>query len=98
MLAYEVFGHRNFSKLPCYPRKPSPSDWMLLHMLSLEMDGKSWEMEQATRNYLMMRNILDLAATSKGNPGQVIAPFFMQIKQKVAPPSNCTRKEGSCSK
>lgn len=32
------------------------ASWMLLHMLALEMDGKSWEMENATRNYLMMRN------------------------------------------
>lgn len=58
------------------------ANWMLLHMLSLEMDGKSWEMEIATRNYLMLRNILDLAANAGGPPGQVLQPFFLQIKQK----------------
>mmetsp|Transcript_79367 Transcript_79367/g.140049 ORF Transcript_79367/g.140049 Transcript_79367/m.140049 type:complete len:256 (-) Transcript_79367:769-1536(-) len=56
-------------------------NWMLLHMLALEMDGKTSAMELATRNYLMMRNILDLAATAKQQPGQVIMPFFMQIRQ-----------------
>lgn len=58
------------------------ASWMLLHMLALEMDGKSFNMEKATRNYLMLRNIMDLAATSRSPPGQVLAPFFLQIGQK----------------
>jgi hypothetical protein len=58
------------------------ASWMLLHMLALEMDGKSYEMEVATRNYLMIRNILDLAQNARSPPGQVLVPFFLQIKAK----------------
>eukprot|EP00906_Rhabdomonas_costata_P012718 RCo018300 len=56
--------------------------WILLHLLDLEMDGKSLEMEHATRQYLMLRNILDLAIPTKSPPGSVIKPFFLQIQQK----------------
>lgn len=55
--------------------------WLLLHMLSLEMEGCRDEMIHCTRQYLMLRNILDLAVEAKrGNDArQMITLFFKQI-------------------
>lgn len=55
--------------------------WLLLQMLSLEMDGCREEMIHCTRQYLMLRNILDLAVEAKrGNDArQMIKLFFKQI-------------------
>lgn len=56
--------------------------WLLLTMLSLEMGGEREAMMNCTRQYLMLRNILDLARESKrGNDAkQMVAMFFKQIK------------------
>ena len=66
------------------PRWPlcALSGWILLHLLDLELEGKSCLMGQATRQYLMFRNILDLAVPTKSPPGSVIKPFFLQIQHK----------------
>lgn len=55
--------------------------WLLLHMLSLEMAGERKLMLNATRQYLMLRNILDLAREIKrGNDArQMVKLFFKQI-------------------
>ena len=55
--------------------------WMLLQMLSLEMEGDRDLMLNATRQYLMLRNIVDLIHESKrGNDAvHFIKLFFKQI-------------------
>lgn len=57
---------------------------LLLYMLDLEMEGKTGDMKQVCRQYLMLRNIIDL--TRQLPPGsdmrQVVRPFFMQIREK----------------
>jgi cell division cycle protein 37 len=55
--------------------------WLLLQMLSLEMSGEREAMLNATRQYLMLRNILDLTKEAKrGNDGKaMIQLFFKQI-------------------
>ena len=39
--------------------------WMLLHMLDLEMNGKTKTMTRAVRQYLILKNIIDLAASAR---------------------------------
>jgi cell division cycle protein 37 len=55
--------------------------WMLLQMLSLEMEGERKLMLNATRQYLMLRNIVDLTRESKrGNDAvHFVKLFFKQI-------------------
>ena len=55
--------------------------WLLLHMLSLEMAGERKLMLNATRQYLMLRNIMDLAREIKrGNDARpMVKLFFKQI-------------------
>jgi cell division cycle protein 37 len=55
--------------------------WMLLNMLSLEMEGERLAMLNATRQYLMLRNIVDLIRESKrGNDAShFVKLFFKQI-------------------
>ena len=72
--------------------------WILLHLLDLEMDGKSLEMERATRQYLMLRNILDLATPTKSPPGSVIKPLFLQIQQKNKTTELIKESEGFAEK
>jgi len=56
--------------------------WMLLHMLSLEMSGEREAMVRTTRQYLMLRNIIDLTKeTKRGNDARaMISMFFKQVK------------------
>jgi cell division cycle protein 37 len=55
--------------------------WLLLHMLSLEMAGERPAMLSSTRQYLMLRNIMDLAReTKRGNDARsMVQMFFKQI-------------------
>lgn len=55
--------------------------WMLLSMLSLEMEGERAAMLNSTRQYLMLRNIVDLIKESKrGNDAShFVKLFFKQI-------------------
>jgi cell division cycle protein 37 len=55
--------------------------WMLLQMLSLEMEGERTSMLNATRQYLMLRNIVDLIKESKrGNDARhFVTLFFKQV-------------------
>lgn len=55
--------------------------WMLLHMLSLEMSGERPAMLNVTRQYLMLRNIMDLAKEIKrGNDARpMVQLFFKQL-------------------
>jgi cell division cycle protein 37 len=55
--------------------------WMLLQMLSLEMEGERKLMLNATRQYLILRNIVDLIKESKrGNDAaHFVKLFFKQV-------------------
>lgn len=55
--------------------------WLLLHLLSLEMSGEREAMLNSTRQYLMLRNIIDLTKeTKRGNDAlAMIRLFFKQI-------------------
>ena len=55
--------------------------WMLLHTLSLEMAGDRKAMLNVTRQYLMLRNIIDLAKEIKqGNDARpMVQLFFKQV-------------------
>jgi len=55
--------------------------WLLLNMLSLEMNGEREAMLNATRQYLMLRNILDLAVEAKKpeDARPMVPLFFKQI-------------------
>jgi hypothetical protein len=55
--------------------------WLLLHQLSLEMGGERESMLNATRQYLMLRNILDLALEAKKpeDPRPMVPLFFKQL-------------------
>eukprot|EP00746_Dinoflagellata_sp_MGD_P167080 gnl/MRDRNA2_/MRDRNA2_97421_c0_seq1.p1 gnl/MRDRNA2_/MRDRNA2_97421_c0~~gnl/MRDRNA2_/MRDRNA2_97421_c0_seq1.p1 ORF type:complete len:244 (+),score=67.58 gnl/MRDRNA2_/MRDRNA2_97421_c0_seq1:73-804(+) len=56
---------------------------LLLLMLQLEMGGENSKMRQATKQYLMLRNILDLAEQGKrDDPRSVVRPFFKQLQDK----------------
>merc|ERR1712054_492770 len=55
---------------------------MLMHMLSLEMDGKTSQMKTTARQYLMLQNILDLSKQSKMDPRAAVKPFFREILQE----------------
>ena len=56
--------------------------WMLLHMLSLEMSDERPAMLNATRQYLMLRNIMDLAKEiRRGNDARpMVQLFYKQLK------------------
>ena len=56
--------------------------WLLLHQLTLEMAGERQAMLNATRQYLMLRNILDLAAEAKRSEDArpMVPLFFKQLK------------------
>ncbi len=63
--------------------------WLLLHMLALEMSGDRDHMLNATRQYLMLRNIIDLAKEIKksSDPRPMVKLFFKQIaadKERLA--------------
>jgi len=55
---------------------------MLMHMLNLEMSGKTTQMKRAARQYLMLQNILDLSKQMKRDPRAAIRPFFKEILQE----------------
>lgn len=64
--------------------------WLLLHQLALEMSGERVAMLAATRQYLMLRNIMDLAneVKSSSDPRPMVKLFFKQVsgdkERKVA--------------
>jgi cell division cycle protein 37 len=55
--------------------------WLLLHMLSLEMAGERGAMLNSTRQYLTLRNIVDLTREVKrGNDARpMVQMFFKQV-------------------
>ena len=56
--------------------------WLLLHQLTLEMAGERQAMLNSTRQYLMLRNIIDLAVEAKkpSDPRPMVPLFFKQLK------------------
>jgi len=58
-------------------------EFFLLHILHLQMENKRKEAVTATRQYLMLKNIMDLAAQSRQpDPREAVRPFFKQILEK----------------
>eukprot|EP00658_Telonema_sp_P-2_P008120 TRINITY_DN13042_c0_g1_i1.p1 TRINITY_DN13042_c0_g1~~TRINITY_DN13042_c0_g1_i1.p1 ORF type:complete len:368 (+),score=178.97 TRINITY_DN13042_c0_g1_i1:76-1104(+) len=54
---------------------------LLIHMLELEMGGKTGQMKQAARQYLMLQNIVDLSKQVDRDPRSSVRPFFREIQQ-----------------
>ena len=56
--------------------------WLLLHQLTLEMAGERQAMLNSTRQYLMLRNIIDLAVEARkgDDPRPMVPLFFKQLK------------------
>ena len=55
--------------------------WMLLHQLNLEMGGMRNAMLNATRQYLILRNVIDLATEAKrsNDARPLVQLFFKQV-------------------
>ena len=60
--------------------------WMLLHQLTLEMAGDRKLMLNVTKQYLMLRNIIDLAAEAKkvSDARPMVHLFFKQISSDAS--------------
>jgi hypothetical protein len=56
--------------------------WLLLHQLTLEMAGERQAMMNSTRQYLMLRNIIDLSVEAKKpeDARPMVPLFFKQVK------------------
>ena len=62
---------------------------MLLHQLDLQMGGKVAQSKQATRQYLILRNIMDLKNEGQGytpekavDPRQMVFKYFQSMNEK----------------